>query len=245
MGWASTYLRKAGLLETTRHGRFRITQRGREVLKDPPRDLDVAYLRRFPELIEFLNKGDADTEPQSVSTDSESFEVTPEETLEESYRILRKRLADELLDTIKAASPVFFEKLVVDLLVAMGYGGSRSDAGRAIGGSGDGGVDGIIKEDRLGLDVIYLQAKRWESSVSRPTVQAFAGSLEGHRARKGVMITTSQFTKEAREYVGKIEKKIVLIDGELLTQLMIDHSVGVADVSSYVVKRLDQDYFDE
>src|SRR5690606_8655982 len=145
----------------------------------------------------------------------------------------------------KSRSPSFFEKLVIDLLVAMGYGGSRSDAGRAIGRSGDEGIDGTINEDRLGLDVIYVQAKRWSDTVGRPVVQAFAGSLEGKRAKKGILITTSKFSKEAHDYVNVIEKKIVLIDGERLAQLMIDYNVGVSEVASYTIKRIDTDYFEE
>ncbi|HXV96860.1 MAG TPA: restriction endonuclease, partial [Anaerolineae bacterium] len=164
---------------------------------------------------------------------------------ETSYQLLRKNLAQELLDKVKASPPRFFERLVVDLLVSMGYGGSRQDAGEAIGQSGDDGIDGIIKEDRLGLDAVYIQAKRWEGKVGRPIVQAFAGSLEGHRARKGVLITTSQFSLDARDYVNRIEKKIVLIDGEQLAQLMIDFNVGVTEVASYTVKRVDFDYFGE
>ena len=158
---------------------------------------------------------------------------------------MRHDLAQELLERVKNSSPRFFENLVVDLLVAMGYGGSKADAGQAVGRSGDGGIDGIIKEDKLGLDVVYIQAKRWEGTVGRPVVQAFAGSLEGQRARKGVLITTSQFSQDARDYVTRIEKKIVLIDGELLAQLMIDHNIGVAEVASYVVKKADLDYFGE
>ncbi|WP_347402407.1 restriction endonuclease [Corallococcus macrosporus] len=165
------------------------------------------------------------------------------EVLEESYQELRRRLAEELLERIKACDPRFFEKLVVDLLVTMGYGGSRKDAGQAVGQSGDEGIDGIIKEDRLGLDVVYIQAKRWNNTVGRPVVQAFAGSLEGQRARKGVLITTSDFSREARDYVKHIEKKIVLIDGEELAKLMIDSGVGVTEVATYTVKRLDLDYF--
>lgn len=148
-------------------------------------------------------------------------------------------------DRVKQASPRFFETLVIDLLVAMGYGGSRKDAGEAVGQSGDGGIDGIIKEDKLGLDAIYIQAKRWDSTVGRPLIQAFAGSLEGQRSRKGVFITTSQFSQEAKEYVNRIEKKIVLIDGEQLAQLMIDYAIGVTEIANYVVKRIDQDYFSE
>ncbi|MFS8064889.1 MAG: restriction endonuclease [Byssovorax sp.] len=158
---------------------------------------------------------------------------------------MRSKLAEDLLERVKSYSPRFFEKLVVDVLVAMGYGGSLKDAGRAVGQSGDGGIDGIIKADRLGLDAIYIQAKRWEATVGRPVVQAFAGSLEGQRARKGVLITTSQFSGEARDYVSRIEKKIVLIDGAELAQLMIDYDVGVAVQQTYTLKKLDLDYFTE
>jgi restriction system protein len=151
------------------------------------------------------------------------------------------------LKRVREVPPTFFEGLVVDLLVAMGYGGSRKHAGQALGRTGDGGVDGIIKEDKLGLDVVYVQAKRWKNAntVGRPGVQAFAGSLEGHRARKGVFITTSKFTEDAIEYVQRIEKRIVLINGEELAQLMIDHNVGVSEVANYIVKKIDNDYFEE
>jgi restriction system protein len=170
---------------------------------------------------------------------------TPEEVLEASYLELRRALAQELIDRVMACPPKFFESLVVDLIVAMGYGGSRRDAGRAIGQSGDGGIDGIIKEDKLGLDIVYIQAKRWNNVVGRPVVQAFAGSLDGQRARKGIMITTSYFSPDARDYVGRIEKKIVLIDGVQLAQLMIDYGIGVAEVANYTVKRVDRDYFED
>jgi len=170
---------------------------------------------------------------------------TPEEVLQDAYLTLRSEVADEMLQCLKSSSPAFFERVVVDLLVAMGYGGSRKAAGRAIGGSGDGGVDGIISEDPLGLDNIYIQAKRWEGTVGRPIVQAFAGSLEGFRARKGVVITTSDFSEEAKDYVTRIEKKIVLINGEMLTELMLDNNVGVSEKERFVVKRIDTDYFDE
>jgi Restriction endonuclease len=170
---------------------------------------------------------------------------TPEEVLEASYLELRRALAQELIDRVMACPPKFFESLVVDLIVAMGYGGSRRDAGRAIGQSGDGGIDGIIKEDKLGLDIVYIQAKRWNNVVGRPVVQAFAGSLDGQRARKGIMITTSYFSPDARDYVGRIEKKIVLIDGVQLAQLMIDYGIGVAEVANYTVKRVDLDYFED
>jgi len=243
VGWAKTYLQKAGLLEPNGRGRFRITPRGREVLQRRPSRIDMKFLEQFPEYNAFaaLRHDAAEAEPSELELPSAT--ETPEEILEESYQELRRRLADELLDRIKACDPKFFEKLVVDLLVTMGYGGSRKDAGQAVGQSGDEGIDGIIKEDRLGLDVVYIQAKRWTNTVGRPVVQAFAGSLEGQRARKGVLITTSDFSREARDYVRQIEKKIVLIDGGELAKLMIDHGVGVTEVVTYTVKKLDLDYF--
>ena len=235
--WSRTYLTKSGLLESAGRGRFRVTKRGLDVLASPPTAINIGYLKQFPEFVEF----------QSASKKAESQPTaelqTPEELLEGSYQNLRLTLAQDLLERIKRCSPQFFEQLVVELLVAMGYGGSRKDAGQAVGQSGDGGVDGIIKEDKLGLDIIYIQAKRWEAAVGRPTVQAFAGSLEGQRARKGVLITTSQFTSDAKEYVNRIEKKIILIGGQELAQLMIDYDVGVADVATYLVKKVDIDYF--
>ena len=243
VGWAKTYLQKAGLVEPNGRGRFRITPRGREVLQGRPSRIDMKFLEQFPEYNAFaaLRHDAAEAEPSALEPLSAT--ETPEEILEESYQELRRRLADELLDRIKACDPKFFEKLVVDLLVTMGYGGSRKDAGQAVGQSGDEGIDGIIKEDRLGLDVVYIQAKRWNNTVGRPVVQAFAGSLEGQRARKGVLITTSDFSREARDYVRQIEKKIVLIEGSELAKLMIDHGVGVTEVATYTVKKLDLDYF--
>lgn len=243
-GWAQTYLRKAGLLERTGRGKFRITERGVEILRSNPDKINVKFLRQFPEFVEFQNLSRQSTKPDAEA-ENEAIDETPEETLEFSYQNLRRNLAQELLDRVKKCSPRFFESLVVDLLVVMGYGGSRKDAGQAVGQSGDGGIDGIIKEDKLGLDVVYIQAKRWEGTVGRPVVQAFAGSLEGQRARKGVLITTSQFSQDAKDYVSRIEKKIVLIDGEQLTQLMIDHGIGVAEVATYIVKKMDLDYFGE
>jgi len=235
--WSRTYLAKSGLLESAGRGRFRITKRGLAVLASPPIAINIGFLKQFPEFVEFQR---ASKKPESQPR---AELQTPEELLEGSYQNLRLTLAQDLLERIKQCSPQFFEQLVVELLVAMGYGGSRNDAGQAVGQSGDGGIDGIIKEDKLGLDIIYIQAKRWEAAVGRPIVQAFAGSLEGQRARKGVLITTSQFTSEAKEYVNRIEKKIILIDGQELAQLMIDHDVGVADVATYLVKKVDIDYF--
>lgn len=238
--WARSYLKQAGLLENTGRGRFCITQRGLQVLRNNPPFINREFLGQFPEFKEFQARSSRVAE--AVETEQETSH-TPEEILEASYQNLRNELAEELIERVKACSPRFFEKLVVDLLLAMGYGGSRKDAGKAIGQSGDGGVDGIINEDRLGLDVVYIQAKRWDGSVGRPVVQAFAGSLEGFRARKGVLITTSAFSKDAQNYVERIEKKIVLIDGEQLAQFMIDYGIGVAEVATYSVKKADLDYF--
>lgn len=173
------------------------------------------------------------------------FQETPEETLEAAYQRLREKLAAEILSTVKSCSPEFFECLLVDLLVRMGYGGSRREAGEAIGRSGDEGIDGIIKEDRLGLDIIYLQAKRWEAVVGRPEVQKFAGALQGQRARKGILITTSSFSREAIDYAGNIDTKIILVNGARLAELMIDHGVGVVSEATYELKRVDSDYFSE
>jgi restriction system protein len=242
VSWARTYMKKAGLLESTGRGRFRITDRGLQVLNSNTSEINVKFLRQFPEFLDFQKS--SRQENKNDEKDEEPSQ-TPEESLESSYQNLRRELAQELLERIRNSSSKFFEKLVVDLLVAMGYGGSRKDAGQAVGQSGDDGIDGIIKEDKLGLDVVYIQAKKWEATVGRPIVQAFAGSLEGQRARKGVLITTSQFSQEAKEYVNRIEKKIVLIEGEQLAQLMIDHGIGVNEIASYTVKKVDLDYFGE
>jgi restriction system protein len=245
VAWARTYMKKAGLLESTGRGKFRINDRGLAVLRENPPEINVKFLEQFPEFLEFRDgpSKDASADTENGTADKTK---TPEEVLETSYQNLRKDLAQDLLDRIMGCSPEFFEKLVVDLLVAMGYGGSRKDAGEAVGRSGDGGIDGIIKEDKLGLDAVYIQAKRWEGTVGRPTVQAFAGSLMGNRAGKGVMITTSSFSKDAKDYVRTIQQpKIVLIDGVQLAQFMIDHDIGVADVATYRVKKVDLDYFGE
>ncbi len=241
IAWATSYLTKAGLVERTGRKRIRITERGEQTLASGVPRIDIRYLARFPEFEEFRKRPESPTD--MAKPIAETSTKTPDELLEESYQALRRSLAQDLLDRLKQSAHRFFETVVVDLLVAMGYGGSRKDAGQAVGGSGDDGIDGIIKEDKLGLDFVYIQAKRWDHPVSRPTVQAFAGSLEGHRARKGVFITTSQFTKDAAEYVTRIEKRIVLIDGKQLAELMIDHGIGVAEVATYHVKRVDLDYF--
>lgn len=236
---------KAGLLERTGRGRIKITDRGQAVIEQEPQRINLPFLNQFPEFQAFRATRTRSTVARPDGKDESDDSLSPDELLEASYQQLRKALALELLERIKTAPPSFFEQLVVDLLVAMGYGGSRIDAGHAVGGSGDGGIDGIIKEDQLGLDFVYLQAKRWEGTVSRPTIQGFAGSLEGQRARKGVFITTSRFSKDAEHYVKQIEKRIVLIDGEQLAQYMLDFGIGVTEVASYKVQRIDLDYFGE
>lgn len=246
VGWSRTYMKKAGLLISPNRGEVQITERGREVLADCPGRIDVKYLKRFPEFVEFHTHTPSNEEPSSSNNTEDERSDTPDEQLQQAYTSLMDSLADELLDTITAASPSFFEKLVVDLMLAMGYGGSREDAGQATRYTSDGGIDGIIKEDPLGLDVIYLQAKRYtEKGVGRPEVQGFAGALDMQRARKGVFITTSKFSADAREYVGLIEKKIVLIDGQELAKLMIQYNLGVGIKETYAVKQIDSDYFNE
>lgn len=243
-GWARTYLKKAGLIASTRRGFFRITESGKKVLASKPERIDVKYLERFPEFVAFreLRHERPDEPAVTVSTSSDA---TPEEAFDSAYQRLQLDLEAELLEQVKAASPSFFERLVVELLVRMGYGGTLRDAGQAVGKSGDGGIDGIIKEDRLGLDLIYIQAKRWDGTVGRPEIQKFAGALQGHRARKGVFITTSSFSADALEFTSRIESKIVLIDGIALAKYMIDHNVGVSISRSYEVKKIDSDYFSE
>jgi restriction system protein len=241
VGWARTYMKKSGLVETPKRGYVRITDRGRAVLRDPPEKITNAFLSQFPEFLEFRTRREKPEEPKEI----EDEEVNPEEAMESAYQKLREDLVTDIIETVKACTPAFFERLVVDVLVAMGYGGTRKDAGQAVGQTRDGGIDGIIKEDRLGLDIVYIQAKRWDGQVGRPEIQKFAGALQGQRARKGVFITTSGFTSEAHDYVSKIESKVVLIDGEALAQFMIDHGVGVTTLSSYELKQIDTDYFTE
>lgn len=244
VGWACTYLKKAGLLQAPRRGYIRISPRGQEVLSKKPAKVDVNFLRQFPEFVAF-HSAKSPKENKAIPEDAGSSQ-TPQEQIETSYRELRAALASELLEKLKQTTPNFFERLVVELLVRMGYGGSLKDAGKAIGKAGDEGIDGIIKEDKLGLDTIYIQAKRWkDTAVGRPAIQQFAGALAGQGAHKGIFITTSSFTEDARAFTTKVNSKIVLIDGEELASLMIDHGIGVATTVSYEVKRIDSDYFVE
>lgn len=243
VGWATSYLKQARLLENLRRGVYRITDRGLRVLDESPQPLNVRYLKRATEFL--ASRGKPTDESKFVESASVNSE-TPDELLAGGYKQLRDTLAAELLDRIKTISPARFEKLVVDLLLKMGYGGTQEDAGQVMGKSGDGGIDGIIKEDRLGLDVIYIQAKRWESYVvGRPEIQKFVGALAAHKATKGVFITSSTYSKEAQEYISQITNKIVLIDGAMLAELMMDFDLGVSTKEVYTVKRLDTDYFEE
>lgn len=254
VGWARTYLKQAELLESRKRGFFQITSRGKELLAKNLSRVDNSTLEQYPEYLAFkLRRSEekptgfsqpSDKIVTNYKTAIEPSESTPEELFSQAYQRLRRNLEIELLEQVKAASPAFFERLVIDLLVGMGYGGSRQDAGRAIGKSGDGGIDGIIKEDKLGLDVIYVQAKRWEGTVGRPEIQKFAGALQGQRANKGVFITSSFFSKDAEEYTSIISSKIILINGEQLVSLMIDHNVGVSPISRFELKRVDSDYFE-
>lgn len=244
VAWGKTYLKKGGLLKSPKRGTIQITESGQRVLKNKPAKIDIRFLKQI---------GGADWRKPSAATDvvlaegsvSESSAATPEELIDAGYQSLRDELIVEIIEQVKRCSPRFFERLVVKLLVAMGYGGSLEDAGQVLGRSGDGGIDGTIKEDKLGLDVICIQAKRWEGTVGRPVVQAFAGSMEGFRARKGVLITTSNFSKEAEDYITRIERKIVLVDGQRMAELMIAHNVGVTIMQTYEIKRVDSDFFAE
>lgn len=241
VSWAKFYLERAGLLSSPSRGQFMITERGRTVLESPPRIIDIKFLDSFPEFLEFRAK----PQESSLVANTEADDTgTPEETLEAAYQSIRAGLASELLERVKSASPRFFEQLVVELLLKMGYGRTGGN-GHAIGKSGDEGIDGVITEDRLGLEMVYLQAKRWEGTVGRPEIQKFVGALHGQRARKGVFMTTGTFSSEAMAYVRAIDPRIALVDGTQLAQFMIDFNVGVATDRSYEVKKIDSDYFDE
>ncbi|MSP27787.1 MAG: restriction endonuclease [Methylococcales bacterium] len=241
ISWAKSHLRKAELLESPARGLYKITARGLEAVGSNQK-INIKYLKQFKE---YDDKNAGNGTVKLIDENKTSSTLTPYEYIEIGYQRIREELEDELLSKIKNVLPAFFERLVVELLVAMGYGGSRKDAGQTIGRSGDGGIDGVIKEDRLGLDVIYIQAKRWEGVVGRPEIQKFAGALQGQRAKKGVFITTSSFSKESIEYVSLIESRIVLIDGKKLTSLMVDFDLGVSKIAIYDVKRIDSDYFEE
>lgn len=244
VAWAKTHISQAGLLDSPRRAVSVITERGRHVLQEYPERVDLRVLGTFEDYREFRNRKRT-RDDASEGDDDAPESQTPEESLENAYLKVRQQIESELLSLIMDNPPDFLERVVVDLVVRMGYGGSRKDAGEALGRSGDEGIDGIIKEDPLGLDIIYLQAKRWEGTVGRPEIQKFAGALQGQRARKGIFITTSGFSAEALNYVSMIDSKIILIDGARLAKLMFDHGIGVSSASTYDVKKIDSDYFAE
>lgn len=246
VGWAKTYLKKAGLVQQPKRGLVQITDQGKAVLAQQPVRIDVGFLEQFSSFLDFRNS----SREKPISTRLNDVlplpsDLTPDEVIEAAYQRSISALADEVLERVKACSPIYFERLVVQLLIQMGYGGSREEAGKAVGRSGDGGIDGVINEDRLGLDAIYLQAKRWSNVVGRPDIQQFVGALAGQRATKGVFISTSRFTQEAKDYAANSQYKVVLIDGERLAELMIEHDLGVSVAATYQLKRIDSDFFNE
>jgi restriction system protein len=244
--WARYYLQRAGMLERVRRAVYRITDQGRVLLGEVPGRIRTADLRqRSPEFEQWVTGGTIEPVADDERARQSEQQATPEEALSSAYQSLRRAVESDLLGRLRTASPAFFENVVVRLLVAMGYGGSLEDAGRAIGRSGDQGIDGIINEDRLGLDVVYVQAKRWADTVGGPEIQRFHGALAGQRARKGVFITTSTFSPQAKAFVSHVDTRIVLVDGEQLVRLMFDHGVGVLPMSAYEVKKVDDEFFDE
>jgi len=246
IGWARTYLTKAGLLLTTKRGYFRISEEGKKLLQKEPAFINTKMLKEYDAFNEFQTTKEPDNSENNKTEHNIQQSITPHELLESGYLSIKNELADELLSTIKNISPSKFEKLVIDLLVKMGYGGSIKEAATVVGKSGDEGIDGIIKEDKLGLDVIYIQAKKWDSgTIGRPEIQKFAGALLGKKAKKGIFITTSTFTNEAKKYVTDIDAKIILLDGKQLTELMIENNLGVSTQDVYTIKRIDSDYFEE
>jgi len=245
VGWARTYLKKAGLLTSPKRAHFQISDEGLSLLNENLTEITSKFLTRYDEFVEFQSIKKNKKESAAIDQPANNTDQTPEESLEYAYQKLHSELSKELLGIIKSCSPVFFEKLVIDLLITMGYGGSRKEAGQAMGKSGDGGIDGIINEDKLGLDVIYLQAKRWDKTVPVKEIRDFTGALASKKAKKGIFITTSDFPKSVYEFVGQVEYKIILIDGERLANLMIEHSVGLATINTYHVKTVDSDYFEE
>ena len=245
ISWAKTHLKKARLIESETKGTIKITERGKQVLQENPTRIDIKFLKKFDEFVEFRTKSNSKKEKTQIETDYDN--QTPEELIETAFQDFQNSLAGELLDKIGNVSPSFFEKLVVALLVKMGYGGSIKDAGKAVGKTGDEGIDGIIKEDKLGLDVIYVQAKRWKENniIGRPEIQKFVGALAGQGAKKGIFITASSFSKEALEYKPMNDTKVILIDGMELANYMIEYNLGVAPLHNYELKKIDSDYFDE
>jgi restriction system protein len=245
VGWAKTYMKKALLIEDPKRATFQITQRGLDLLSEKPKEINTKYLERYEEFVAFRKRKNDHEQTKDNSITENGSNITPEESIEFGFSKLKESISEEIISRIKECSPAFFERLVVELLVKMGYGGTLQEAGKVVGKSGDGGIDGIIKEDKLGLDVIYIQAKRWENVVGRPEIQKFAGALLGQKAKKGIFITTSWYSNDALDFVKNLDSKIVLIDGEMLTELMIEYNLGVSTYKSFELKRIDSDYFEE
>ena len=246
VGWARTYLKKAGLIDSPKRATFVITKEGLKLLKTKPSKINIALLKTLPKFKEWKDDYSVKGKEEKYNDEIDLFsEKTPQELLDYGYQKLTNELSIELLENVKNSSPDFFENLVIDLLVRMGYGGSKREAGKAVGKSGDGGIDGIINEDKLGLDKIYIQAKKWDNTVPIKEIRDFAGALLGQKAKKGIFITTSNFPKSAYEYVHNIEHNIILIDGKKLTELMIENNIGLSVQSVYEVKKIDTDYFEE
>jgi restriction system protein len=246
--WANIFLQRAGLLEKVSRGVYRITDEGRQALVEQPERIDMRFLERYPAYVEWRQRsvtGSGERAPPPVADALATR--TPEEQIDASFKSLGAALGDDLLDRVGEMSPAFFERLIIDLLIAMGYGGGRAEMGQAIGRAGDGGIDGMIKEDALGLDIVYVQAKRYAegNTVGRSEVQSFAGSLDGVGTTKGIFFVTSTFSQGARDYVGRISKRLVLIEGAELARLMVRHNVGVRTRATYDVKKIDEDYFTE
>ncbi len=249
--WAKTYLTKAGLLESTRRGHFRITPRGQQVLASHPARIDVPFLEQFPEFQEFKARARASQSKPNAQAGSTAVELdgkteTPDEVMRAAHKQIEAALAQDLLDRIRSAPPDFFERLIVKLLLEMGYGGLAADAGRALGRTGDDGVDGVIDQDALGLDRVYIQAKRYAvgNSIGSGAIRDFFGSLDRHKAAKGLFVTTSGFSSSARETAEFLSKRIVLIDGDQLAKLMIRHNVGCRMEDTLHIKKIDEDFFD-
>lgn len=242
VSWAHMCLKQAGLLETVGRATYQLTQRGKQVLDQNPGRVDKRLLRQFAEFTEFQAPRDKDS---LLEVELAGVELDPLEAFHQNYLTIRQNLADELLEMLKRTSPTFFEKLVMDLLVKMGYGGSDTEIRQAaMKGNQDKGIDGVIKEDVLGLSHIYLQAKRWKDSVGSQVVHGFSGSMDQFHATKGVLITTSTFTEEARRFIGKIGKTIILIDGQQLVQLMLEHELGVKTIDTYKIQAIDTAYYE-
>ncbi len=245
VAWAKTYLVKACLLDAPKRAHVCISERGKNVLASNPEKINVAFLKQFEEFNAFIapNNENAEQEASQVLTVEDEVQ-TPQELLDASYKKLNEKLSQELLESVKAMDPYKFEILVIDLLQAMGYGGNREEASQVTKKSGDGGIDGVINEDRLGLDKIYVQAKKWDGNVTISAIRDFGGTLLAHSAQKGVFITTSDFPMTAHEYCRNIDRTIILINGQRLTELMIEYNVGISPKKTYVIKEVDSDYFE-